>query len=422
MDCTATVTADVADRPLASYALAAAAGLDDVAVVVLAAQPEPVRAWASFPVAGPADLADMLAAGTGRDTVVVVRADAPLLTTASLRTLVDQHRAGAHPVTLLTAPSPAVSPEDWLAGHDADRAADPRLTAAYAFDPAVLRKAGSEPPEDLLAWLVDTCPSVGKAVAGDWRDTIVVADEVSLGHVRRVVRDRLLRAWMLAGVAVVDPATAWIGADVVLEPGVTIERNTRLAGQTVVRAGATVGPDAALLDTVVGAGTQVRNASCQQVELGPANRVGPYVFLRNGARTADGVSIGAFVEIKATRIGAQTAVPHFACLIDGAIGERCNIGAFSGIANYDGVNKHHAIIGDDVMLAGGTAVMAPARIGAGAVTAAGAVVTKDVPPGALAISRVRQVNVEGWVESRMPGSPAARAVRRALSEAADRDA
>ncbi|MDQ1485195.1 MAG: bifunctional UDP-N-acetylglucosamine pyrophosphorylase / glucosamine-phosphate N-acetyltransferase, partial [Actinomycetota bacterium] len=135
--------------------------------------------------------------------------------------------------------------------------------------------------------------------------------------------------------------------------------------------------------------------------------------LRPGTRLARGARAGGFVEMKNAEVGADSKVPHLSYVGDATIGERTNIGAATIFVNYDGVAKHHTEVGDDVRIGSDTMIVAPVTIGDGAYTAAGSVVVDDVPPGALAIGRGRQRNVEGWVEKRRPGSASARAAARA---------
>jgi bifunctional UDP-N-acetylglucosamine pyrophosphorylase/glucosamine-1-phosphate N-acetyltransferase len=412
-------------RTLAGHVFAALADERPDRIVLVTGREGPPGADLP-PVAVTGELAGVLTGDEASHTVLVVRGNAPLLTADTLHLLLDR-RDGAE-VALLSG-KPAGPYRDWVERHGAELvaadAADFQV-GAYAFAAAAFDGAVgglvpvSASPGDPLAALVRRLGDAGRRIVAvepvDWRDALTVDDPVSLAFARREVAERLVRRWMLGGVTVLDPRTTWIGPDVVLEPGVTLLPNVRLTGRTTVGAGCVVGPDVSLDGTAVGADTRIRSATCEQAVIGARSSVGPYAFLRGGTHAGDEVIAGAFVEIKGTRIGAGSRISHFACVIDGVIGERANFAAFTGLANFDGARKQTAVLGDDVTVASGSAIVAPARLGDGACTAAGAIVVRDVPPGALAISRAKQTNVDGWTESRFPGSRAAESARLASGE------
>ncbi|WP_198679211.1 hypothetical protein [Thermomonospora amylolytica] len=295
------------------------------------------------------------------------------------------------------------------------------LGPAWAFRSAELSKAldggvrDSADLDEVMADVVDALETSGHPIAtvsAPDDDLLQVTDQIVLARARAIMRDRLLRRWMAEGVTVVDPATTWIDADVVLTSGVTLLRNTELAAGTTVGAGCVIGPDTTLVGTRVGSGTRIRSSTCEYVRIGPDNNVGPYSYLRGNTTSGRGVIMGSHVHIKAATIGAGSSVPHFAYLGDITIGERSNISGFSGTVNFDGRQTHRTTVGDDVMIGAGTILVAPIEVGGGAYTAAGSLLTRDVPAGALALTRIRQEHIEGWVESTMPDSPAAHTVRR----------
>jgi bifunctional UDP-N-acetylglucosamine pyrophosphorylase / glucosamine-1-phosphate N-acetyltransferase len=185
---------------------------------------------------------------------------------------------------------------------------------------------------------------------------------------------------MLAGVTIVDPATTWIEPSVTLAPDATIEPFTVLRGSTRVGAGAKVGPHAVAVDAAIG----------------PGASVGPFCYLRPGAELADDAKAGTFVEIKNSQLAAGAKVPHLSYIGDASIGEGTNIGAGAITANYDGRAKHRTTIGKDVHTSSDNVFVAPVTIGDGAWTAAGSVITDDVPPDALAVARAHQKNIEGY--------------------------
>jgi len=371
-------------------------------------------------------------------TVIVIPGDAPLLTADTLRTLVEQHQTAGNAATLLTASRPDATGYGRVLRDEAgavlavveDRDATPQqrlvrevATSVYAFEADRLRAAlgqlstdnaqGEEYLTDVIGLLVAAGRGVGAVVAADWTETTGVNDRVQLAAARAALRDRLLRGWMLAGVTVTDPATTWLGVDVVLEPDVTVHQNTQLHGHTVIRSGAVVGPNTTLTDTEVGADATVLATTATGATIGPAATVGPYTYLRPGTRLGRGAKAGAYVEMKAADIGDGAKVPHLSYVGDAAVGARSNVGAATVFVNYDGARKHRTVVGEDVRIGSDTMLVAPVTVGDGAYTAAGSVITDDVPPGAMGVGRARQRNIAGWVGRRRPGSAAAAAAERA---------
>lgn len=371
-------------------------------------------------------------------TVIVIPGDAPLLTADTLRTLVEQHQTAGNAATLLTASRPDATGYGRVLRDEAgavlavveDRDATPQqrlvrevATSVYAFEADLLRAAlgqlstdnaqGEEYLTDVIGLLVAAGRGVGAVVAADWTETTGVNDRVQLAAARAALRDRLLRGWMLAGVTVTDPATTWLGVDVVLEPDVTVHQNTQLHGHTVIRSGAVVGPNTTLTDTEVGADATVLATTATGATIGPAATVGPYTYLRPGTRLGRGAKAGAYVEMKAADIGDGAKVPHLSYVGDAAVGARSNVGAATVFVNYDGARKHRTVVGEDVRIGSDTMLVAPVTVGDGAYTAAGSVITDDVPPGAMGVGRARQRNIDGWVGRRRPGSAAAAAAERA---------
>jgi bifunctional UDP-N-acetylglucosamine pyrophosphorylase/glucosamine-1-phosphate N-acetyltransferase len=238
-------------------------------------------------------------------------------------------------------------------------------------------------------------------------------DRVELAGLRVKLRDRINEAWMREGVTIVDPATTWIDVTATLTCDAIIEPNTHVRGTTSIAAGAVVGPDTTLIDTEVGEYAEVVRTHAVGAEIGPRVQVGPFAYLRPGTVLHDGAKVGTFVEVKNSEVGAGTKIPHLSYVGDATIGEHSNIGAANVVVNYDGVTKHRTVIGSHVRTGSDTMLVAPVTVGDGAYTAAGSVITKDVPPGALGVGRAQQRNVEGWVERRRPGTDAAQAALRA---------
>jgi bifunctional UDP-N-acetylglucosamine pyrophosphorylase/glucosamine-1-phosphate N-acetyltransferase len=382
---------------------------------------------------------------TADGTVLVVPGDAPLLDAPCLSELLAAHHAAGAAVTLLTSQlddatgygrvlrTPSGDVERVVEHRDASPAeleVREVATSVYAFDETLLRATlgrvgtynsqGEQYLPDVVALLVADGHRVA-ALSVDAALTAGVNDRVQLAEAHRAYNARLLRAHMRAGVTVVDPATTWLDATVTLEPDVTLLPATDLHGATHVAEGAVVGPQVSLTDTTVGAGAHVQRAVATGAEIGPDATVGPYAYLRPGTRLAEGVHVGTYVEVKNSEIGTGTKVPHLSYVGDATIGEHTNIGAATVFVNYDGVAKHRSVVGDHARTGADNMFVAPVTVGDGAYTAAGSVITQDVPPGAMGVARAAQRNVAGWVARRRPGTPADEAAARALAADQSKD-
>jgi bifunctional UDP-N-acetylglucosamine pyrophosphorylase/glucosamine-1-phosphate N-acetyltransferase len=374
-------------------------------------------------------------------TVLVVPGDAPLLRSGTLARLVAAHHESGAATTVLStvladpsgygrlirnADGTVARIVEHADADEAERAVTEINTSVYAFAAGPLREAlgklscdnaqGEEYLPDVIALHVGAGLPVGALAAEPW-ETEAVNDRAQLAAAGRTLRDRVVAGWMRAGVTVTDPAAVWVDMDVVLEPDVTLLPGVQLYGTTRVAGGASIGPDCTLTDCLVGAGASVVRAHCERAEIGPDASVGPYCYLRPGARLARGAKAGTYVEIKAAEVGEGSKVPHLSYVGDATIGPHTNIGAATVFVNYDGVAKHRSVIGSDARTGADNMFVAPVVVGDGAYTAAGSVITEDVPPGAMAVGRARQRNIEGWVERRRAGTPAAAAAARARAAA-----
>ncbi|WP_329410774.1 bifunctional UDP-N-acetylglucosamine diphosphorylase/glucosamine-1-phosphate N-acetyltransferase GlmU [Streptomyces sp. NBC_00704] len=378
--------------------------------------------------------------GGGVDgTVVVVCGDTPLLTGATLAQLAATHQADGNAVTVLTAEVPDATGygrivRDEASGavtgivehkdaSEAVRAIREINSGVFAFDGRLLADAlkkvrtdnsqGEEYLTDVLGILREAGHRVGASVAGDHREIAGINNRVQLSEARRILNDRLLTAAMLSGVTVVDPASTWVDVTVTFEQDAVVLPGTQLHGSTHLGEGAEVGPNCRLTDTEVGAGARVDNTVAYSSRIGAGASVGPFAYLRPGTRLGAKGKIGTYVETKNASIGEGTKIPHLSYVGDATIGEYSNIGAASVFVNYDGQDKHHTTVGSHCRTGSDNMFVAPVTVGDGAYTAAGSVITKDVPPGSLAVARGQQRNIEGWVARKRPGSAAAKAAEAA---------
>jgi bifunctional UDP-N-acetylglucosamine pyrophosphorylase / glucosamine-1-phosphate N-acetyltransferase len=227
-----------------------------------------------------------------------------------------------------------------------------------------------------------------------------INDRADLARVADEARRRILTGHMRAGVTIEDPGATWIDAGVEIAPDTTILPGTTLRGLTRIGAGSTIGPMATLVDSTVGERATVVHSYLTSCEVGSEATVGPFAYLRPDARLGEGAKAGTFVEIKNSEIGAGAKVPHLSYIGDAEVGEGTNLGATTVTANYDGRNKNRTKIGKNVHTGVDTTFVAPVEVGDDAYTGAGSVITDDVPPGALGISRAEQKNVEGYSEKK----------------------
>lgn len=385
--------------------------------------------------------------GTVEGTVVVVCGDTPLLTGATLARLTETHHGDGNAVTVLTAEVPDATGYGRIVRDDASgavtaivehkdaseaqRAIREINSGVFAFDGQLLADAlgkvrtdnsqGEEYLTDVLGILREAGHRVGASVAGDHREIAGINNRVQLAEARRILNDRLLERAMLAGVTVMDPATTWIDVAVTFEQDAVVHPGTQLLGSTHLGEGAEVGPNSRLRDTRVDAGARVDNTVADSAHVGANASVGPYAYLRAGTRLGAKGKIGTYVETKNASIGEGTKVPHLSYVGDATIGEYSNIGAASVFVNYDGESKHHTTVGSHCKTGSDNMFVAPVTVGDGAYTAAGSVITKDVPPGSLAVARGQQRNIEGWVARKRPGSPAAKAAEAAARQGVNED-
>jgi bifunctional UDP-N-acetylglucosamine pyrophosphorylase/glucosamine-1-phosphate N-acetyltransferase len=205
---------------------------------------------------------------------------------------------------------------------------------------------------------------------------------------------------MLAGVTIVDPRAVVIDVHVEIGADTVIAPFTSLHGQTRIGSGSTIGPHSTLMDAQVGDEANVLHAYVTGAMVGNRVSVGPFAYLRPGTVLHEGAKAGTFVEIKNSDVGPGSKVPHLSYIGDAEIGEGTNLGASTITANYDGYRKHRTTIGDRVKTSVDTTLIAPVTVGDDAYTAAGSVISKDVPSGGLGVARARQENIEGYAERR----------------------
>jgi bifunctional UDP-N-acetylglucosamine pyrophosphorylase/glucosamine-1-phosphate N-acetyltransferase len=227
-----------------------------------------------------------------------------------------------------------------------------------------------------------------------------VNSRAGVARAGRALRMRILEELMANGVTVVDPDTTYVDVDVRIGTDTTILPLTFLQGGTRVGGGCTLGPSTRIVDSRVGDGAEVTFSVVRGARLGAGAMVGPYASLRPGTVIEAGGKAGTFVEMKNTKVGPGSKVPHLSYMGDAVIGRHVNVGAGSITCNYDGYEKHRTVIGDESFIGSDTMLVAPVRLGKRAWTGAGSVIGKDVPGGALAVERAEQRTVRGYDDRR----------------------
>jgi bifunctional UDP-N-acetylglucosamine pyrophosphorylase / glucosamine-1-phosphate N-acetyltransferase len=356
---------------------------------------------------------------SGRGEILVLSGDSPLLRPELLGELLETHRRDDAAATVLTfrrsdpasygrilrgdggmvraiVEAPDAGPEE-LAIDEVNSStyvfrADALWPALERLEP--VNAQGELYLTDAVRLLADSGKRVSAHEAADPTEPEGVNTRVELAAAAAALRDRINEAHMLAGVTIVDPKTTWIDPTVELESDAIVEPFTVLNGRTRIGTGARVGPHVVAVDA----------------EIGPRVLVGPFCYLRPGTVLEAGSKAGTFVEIKNSRVGEGTKVPHLSYIGDADVGEGTNVGAGNITANFPhepGLPKNRTTIGRNVRTGVQNAFVAPIEIGDGAWVAAGSVLTKDVPPGALAVARARQENKEGYASRGSDGTDGA---------------
>jgi len=401
----------VCGLPMAAHVLNAARSINPVRIaVVVGHQREAVEAALAAPdvefvhqseLRGTGDaVARCRKALEGCDHVIVLNGDCPLIQPEMLAKLAAPLST---PVRLVTSEVPEMGR---LGRLDFDTAGKPSGIVEFADDPgrsgpgvinagqyafraAWLWEQINDVPlsakgEQYLTHLVATAFGEGTpAETLDWpaEDVLGVDDRLKLAEAEALMRRRILERHMLNGVTITDPATTYIDATVELEEDVTIRPASSLEGRTRVAAGCTVGPGSTVRNSTVGADTTIESSTVEDSTIGARVHIGPYSHVRGNAHIGDDCQLGNYAEVKNSVLGIGVKMHHFSYMGDADIGDNANIAAGSITCNFDGVSKHRTVIGAGAFIGCDTMLIAPVTVGAGAFTATGSVITKDVADG-----------------------------------------
>lgn len=342
------------------------------------------------------------------ELVLVSYADMPLLTGETLGRLVDGQRECRGPMTLLTLMRDesrgfgrVIRDQDGSVIEIVEEAvAAPQELAVrelnagvYCFDAGWLWDHVEEIPLSLpreeyyLTDLVEMAAAEGREVQAvvieNEDETLGINTRVHLAEAEGVLRGRINEHWMNAGVTLIDPAATYIGPGVTIGRDTVIQPGTHLRGATTIGERCTIGPDAIVEDCSIADECVVIKSVLEHAVMERGSDLGPFGHLRRGARLCEGAHVGNFGELKNATLGPGAKVGHFSYLGDAQVGAGANVGAGTVTCNYDGERKHATVIEEGAFVGSDTMLVAPVRVGRGARTGAGAVVTRDVPDGAL---------------------------------------
>ncbi|MCX8006856.1 MAG: bifunctional UDP-N-acetylglucosamine diphosphorylase/glucosamine-1-phosphate N-acetyltransferase GlmU [Coriobacteriia bacterium] len=358
-------------------------------------------------------------------SLLVLSGDSPLISADTLRALVEEREAAGASAAVLTAVPDDPRGYGRIVRDDAGRlvqiveerdapeeirAVREVNTGFYCFDAQTLfahlhaLDNANAQGEFYLTDVVDVFRREGLAVvtatARDAREAAGVNNRVQLAEAAKVLQRRINERHMLAGVTMNDPDLVWIGPSVTLGRDVTLAPMTFLLGETSVADGCVIGPDARVVDSVVGPDAVIDSSIVVESCVCEGASVGPRAYLRPGTVVRPNAKVGTSVEVKNSIIGEGSKVPHLSYIGDAEIGVGVNVGAGTITCNYDGRSKHKTVVEDGAFIGSDTMLVAPVRIGAGAITGAGSAITRDVPADALAVERAEQRIVEGWARRR----------------------
>ena len=422
----------VAGRPMLLWSMAAARALDPTRTLVVT-NPEQDGVGAVLNGEGETvsqarqlgtghALAQVAAAHRNPGPVVVLYGDVPLLRGETLRALLAEHEKSRAAVTILTASlddptgygrivrarsgvvRDIVEEKD---ATDEQKNIHEVNSGVYVFSgrelwPALARlenknRAGEYYLTDIVRLIKG---KIHALPIEDKNEILGINDRRQLAEAERVMRQRILDGLMTSGVTITDPATTFIDADVKIGRDTVILPFSFISGESSIGEKCVIGPFAQVNESTIGDACRIERAHVDKSRLAQDVHIGPFSRLRPGSVLDDGVRVGTHAEIKNSHIGAGTAVAHFSVVLDSDVGANANIGAGTVTANFDGLNKHRTEIGDRAQVGSDTILVAPVRVGADAYTAAGSVITSDVPAGSLAIERTDQKIVPGWTERR----------------------
>lgn len=360
---------------------------------------------------GHAVMQGVKALGTENDCVIVICGDTPLLQANTIKSLLAKHNAEKNMVTVLTAQASDPTGYGRIVRNGAqieaiveqkDATEEEKTiteinTGTYCFNQQFLLQylptltTNNAQKEYYLTDLIKIANQnqfpVGGYQLDDFSESLGVNNRVQLAQAEQVLRQRKCNEVMLAGVTLIDPASTYIGADVVIGNDTIIYPNVVLEGATVIGSDNVIGMNCRFVDSIIGDNNDIQSTTIVESTVGNGCKIGPMAYLRPGTVLADQVKIGDFVELKKSQIGTGTKIPHLSYVGDAVVGSSVNIGCGTITCNYDGVNKYQTTIKDNAFIGSNTNLVAPVVVEEKAFIGAGSTITKDVPADTLAVVR-----------------------------------
>jgi bifunctional UDP-N-acetylglucosamine pyrophosphorylase/glucosamine-1-phosphate N-acetyltransferase len=361
-------------------------------------------------------------------TLLVTVADTPLLTGETLSALIAEHERKKATVTLLTTIVEDAknygrvlrdgSGKVTAIVEDKDASEEERKirlinTAIYCFEwPEIeqgLRTLKNDNKQneyyltDVVGWAASSGRDTAGFVAQDWREVAGINSRLELAEANRLLRDITVQRLAAEGITILDAQSTWIAPEVKIGPDSTILPGCFLTGTIEIGSNCKIGPHTVMHGPVkIGDHCSIIQSQVAKTVLGSHCTVGPFAHLRDGNQIADHCRIGNFVEVKNAKIADHSNVSHLSYVGDAEVGSRCNLGAGTITANYDHITKmkQRTIVEDDASTGSNSVLVAPVTLGRGSMLAAGSVATKDVPAGALALSRAPQNNIDGYIDKK----------------------
>ena len=360
---------------------------------------------------GHAVMQGVKALGAENDCVIVICGDTPLLQADTIKSLLAKHNAEKNMVTVLTAQASDPTGYGRIVRNGAqieaiveqkDATEEEKTiteinTGTYCFNQQFLLQylptltTNNAQKEYYLTDLIKIANQnqfpVGGYQLDDFSESLGVNNRVQLAQAEQVLRQRKCNEVMLAGVTLIDPASTYIGADVVIGNDTIIYPNVVLEGATVIGSDNIIGMNCRFVDSIIGDNNDIQSTTIVESTVGNGCKIGPMAYLRPGTVLADQVKIGDFVEVKKSKIGTGTKIPHLSYVGDAVVGNSVNIGCGTITCNYDGVNKYQTTIKDNAFIGSNTNLVAPVVVEEKAFIGAGSTITKDVPADTLAVVR-----------------------------------